>query len=128
MRFLRPIGLAAASCLAFSPAVRAQVPAAMRDSIVKVTSTIRAPDWTAPWRLADAEEYVGTGMVVAKGRVLTCAHLVQHASRICVQPDRSAKKVLARIASFSESLDMALLEPVEEALAAPALAIRGVRA
>ena len=48
-------------------------------------------------------------MVLAGNRILTNAHVVNHASQISVQPDKSTEKISASIVAIAPGIDLALL-------------------
>ncbi|HEY2154016.1 MAG TPA: serine protease, partial [Isosphaeraceae bacterium] len=72
---MRPAILSAllATLAAAAPAA-AQEPAkadAIRESVVKIFSTIRQPEYTRPWQKGSPHEASGSGMVVEGKRILT---------------------------------------------------------
>lgn len=87
---------------------------AMRDSVVKIFTTFREPDLERPWTKAPPSEATGSGFVIEGQRVLTNAHMVEHASQIFIQPPKSADKLRARVAFVAYGIDLAVLEIVRE--------------
>lgn len=90
----------------------------IRDSVVKIEVTRRAPDMVRPWAKQSPQEASGSGVVLDGGRVLTNAHVVLYASRVLIQPYESAEKIPARVVGVAPGIDLALLE-LEEAAEQP---------
>ncbi len=115
---MRPVILSALlATLATAPAF-AQEPAkadAIRESVVKIFSTIRQPEYTRPWQKGSPHEASGSGMVVEGKRILTNAHVVLHASQVFVQPSGSGEKFAATVDSIAPGIDLALLKLEDEA-------------
>ena len=82
---------------------------AVRDSVVKISVTQRAPNFAQPWTKSTAQEASGTGFIIAGRRILTNAHVVQYASQIYVQPHQSADKLPAKVLGISQGIDLAVL-------------------
>ncbi len=78
-------------------------------SIVKISVTKRRPDYYAPWNKASPTQSGGTGFVISGKRIVTNAHVVQHASQVYVQPDQSDEKLEATVEAVSYGLDLAVL-------------------
>ena len=60
-------------------------PAASRDpqnSVVKVFSTVSAPDLSRPWSKQPPAEVTASGVVIEGKRILTNAHVVNYASQV----------------------------------------------
>lgn len=87
---------------------------AVRDSVVKISATQRAPNFAQPWTKSPAQEASGTGFVIAGRRILTNAHVVQYASQIYVQPHQSADKLPAKVLGISQAIDLAVLGLVDD--------------
>ena len=103
--------------LAASPAARAQDPAkadAIRESVVKIFSTIRSPEPVRPWLKGSPHEASGSGMVVEGKRILTNAHVVLYASQVFVQPNGSGEKIAATVEGIAPGIDLALLKLEDE--------------
>ena len=81
--------LALLASSATAPAQEAAKADAIRDSVVKIFSTIRQPEYMRPWQKGSPHEASGSGMVVEGRRILTNAHVVLHASQVFVQPNGS---------------------------------------
>ncbi|MGZ3397284.1 MAG: hypothetical protein ACXVB2_24505, partial [Isosphaeraceae bacterium] len=55
------------------------------DSVVKVFSQMRLPNPVRPWVKQNPIEVMSSGVVIARNRILTNAHLVVYADEIFVQ-------------------------------------------
>jgi S1-C subfamily serine protease len=88
--------------------------ARIRKSVVKIEANLRSPDPYRPWNTASQTEVTGSGVVIAGKRILTSAHLVNHASQIYVQPDKSSEKLIASIVGLASGIDLALLKLDDE--------------
>ncbi len=86
-----------------------EVPAAIRDSVVKVTTTYRSPDLHQPWTRHPAAEITGTGVIIAGNRILTNAHVAEHATRIQIQPSNSTRRYTAELEAISSGIDLAIV-------------------
>jgi S1-C subfamily serine protease len=82
----------------------------IRESIVKITASVRGADYFRPWSKNAPREVTGSGVVIAGRRILTNSHVVNAASQIFVQPDKSSEKVLASVKALAPGIDLALLE------------------
>ena len=81
----------------------------IRESVVKIHSTQRPPDFLRPWTKSSATKSSGTGVVIAGDRVLTNWHVVEYASQLFVQLDQSTDKMAAVVEVGAPGLDMAIL-------------------
>jgi hypothetical protein len=87
----------------------------IRDSVVKIYSTQRGPDFLRPWTKAAPQESVGSGVVIEGKRILTNAHVVQSATQIFVQANGSTEKLTARVGVIAPEVDLAVLRLEDEA-------------
>lgn len=85
-----------------------------RQSVVKIFSTVRAPNLFQPWTRPAASEASGSGVIIEGNRILTNAHVVNYARRILVQPNQSSDKYEAKIVAIVRGIDLALLELEDE--------------
>lgn len=85
-----------------------------RQSVVKIFSTVRAPNLFQPWTRPAASEANGSGVIIEGNRILTNAHVVNYARRILVQPNQSSDKYEARIVAIARGIDLAMLELEDE--------------
>lgn len=88
--------------------------AKIRDSVVKISATVRAPDLTRPWTKGNPSEVSGTGVVIEGKRILTNAHVVNYASQLFVEGNQSSDKVPAKVLAVSPAMDLALLKLDDE--------------
>ncbi len=81
----------------------------VRNSVVKIYSTYRAPDFEAPWSRLPPEEFTGSGFVIEGDLILTNAHVVEFASQIFVQPPQSADRLRAELIAIAPGIDLAVV-------------------
>ncbi len=93
-----------------SPITHADDSAQIRDSVVKIFTTFRGPDFESPWTKLSPQEISGTGFVIDGNRILTNAHVVEMASQIFVQPPHSADKFRAEVVGIAQGIDLAVIE------------------
>jgi S1-C subfamily serine protease len=86
-----------------------------RASVVKIFSTIRSPNLFQPWTRQAASEATGSGVIIEGNRILTNAHVVNHARRILVQPNQSSDKYEATVVAIAHGIDLALLQLEDQA-------------
>jgi len=86
----------------------------VRDLVVKVHAIRRSPDVLRPWSKLSPQNIYGSGVVIEGRRILTAAHVIQHASQIYVQPNQSAEKLAARVLAVAPGVDLALLQIEDE--------------
>ncbi|HSY43770.1 MAG TPA: trypsin-like peptidase domain-containing protein, partial [Candidatus Acidoferrum sp.] len=83
---------------------------AVENSVVKIFSTVRYPDYYRPWTKEAPTEVSGSGVVIRGKRILTNAHVVLYASQIQVQANGSGNMVNATVESISPGMDLAVLK------------------
>lgn len=81
----------------------------IRNSVVKIFTTFRAPDPVRPWLKQPSRDATGTGMVLEGNRILTNAHVVQHAVQVQVQAYQSSEKIPAKVVAITPEMDIAVL-------------------
>jgi S1-C subfamily serine protease len=86
----------------------------IRNSVVKIRASLRRPDVYRPWTKGSPEEVTGSGVVIAGKRILTNAHMVNHASEVFVQPDKSSDKLSAAVEAIAPGIDLAVLKLEDE--------------
>jgi len=86
----------------------------IRDSVVKISATMRYPDFTHPWTKHSAQEASGTGVVIDGKRILTNAHVVTYASQLFVEGNQSSDKLPAKVVAVGHGIDLAVLELEDE--------------
>lgn len=98
--------------MALAPCALAQdeeVAADVRNSVVKIFATYRAPNFQRPWTKEAPEEYTGSGFVIEGERIITNAHVVEQASQVFVQPYQSSDRLRAEVVAISQEIDLAVL-------------------
>ncbi len=107
---LWPTGPAARAGVADDSAQEAKI----RDSVVKISATMRIPDLTKPWTKHSPSEASGTGVVIEGKRILTNAHVVTYASQLFVESNQSSEKLPAQVVAVSPGIDLAVLKLEDE--------------
>jgi S1-C subfamily serine protease len=87
----------------------------IRDSVVKIYSSLRGPDLIKPWQKGTSQEATGTGIVIEGKRILTNAHVVNYASQVFVEPNQSGEKFAATVEHAAPGIDLAVLKLEDEA-------------
>ena len=87
---------------------------AIRESVVKISATMRLPDLTRPWTKQSPRDVSGTGVVIEGKRILTNAHVVTYASQLFVEPHQSSDKLVATVEAVSRGIDLAVLKLEDE--------------
>lgn len=87
---------------------------AIRESVVKISATMRFPDIVRPWAKQSPREASGTGVVIQGQRILTNAHVVLYASQLFVQSQQSSEKLVATVEAVSSGMDLAVLKLEDE--------------
>ena len=100
--------------LASAQAGAPPAPGGVESSVVKIFSTIRAPDVSRPWAKASPAEATGSGVVVEGKRILTNAHVVLYASQVQVQAHQAGDKISATVVAIAPGIDLALLKLDDE--------------
>jgi S1-C subfamily serine protease len=119
---LRPIrAIALCAYLAAAGAAAAAAPEgpppASRDpqnSVVKVFSTVSAPDLSRPWSKQPPAELTASGVVIEGKRILTNAHVVNYASQVQIQANQAGDKVSATVTAVAPGIDLAVLKLDDE--------------
>lgn len=88
----------------------------VENSVVKVFSTVRSPDFSKPWSKQAPREVGGSGVIIEGKRILTNAHVVQYASQVQVQAYQSGDKIGATVEAFAPGIDLAVLKLEDESL------------
>jgi len=83
---------------------------AIANSVVKVFSTVRYPDFYQPWTKESPNEITGSGVVIEGKRILTCAHVVLYASQVQVQANQAGDKISATVEFIAPGIDLAVLK------------------
>jgi S1-C subfamily serine protease len=87
---------------------------AVENSVVKVFSTVRYPDYYRPWTKESPSEITGTGVVIEGRRILSNAHVVGYASQVQVQANKAGDKISATVVAVDPGIDLAVLKLDDE--------------
>jgi len=87
---------------------------ALENSVVKIFSTVRPPDFYKPWTKSQPTEATGTGVVIEGKRILSNAHVVAYASRVEVQANQAGDKISATVEAIEPGIDLAVLKLDDE--------------
>jgi S1-C subfamily serine protease len=85
---------------------------ALKKSVVKVMTVSDMPDYEQPWQTLGAAPSTGSGAIVKTPQglhILTNAHVVEDATFIEVRREGQARKTVAKVVSYGEACDLALL-------------------
>lgn len=82
----------------------------LENSVVKIYSTVRYPDYYKPWTKETPISVSGTGVVIKGKRILTNAHVVRYASQVQVQANESGNLINATVESVAPGIDLAVLK------------------
>jgi S1-C subfamily serine protease len=89
-------------------------PGAIENSVVKVFSTARYPDFYKPWTKQAPTEVTGSGVVIERKRILSNAHVVNYASQVQVQANQAGEKISATVEAIAPGIDLAVLKLDDE--------------
>jgi S1-C subfamily serine protease len=87
---------------------------AVENSVVKVFSTVRYPDYFRPWTKESPSEISGTGVVIEGKRILSNAHVVSYASQVQIQANKAGDKISATVVAVDPGIDLAVLKLDDE--------------
>jgi S1-C subfamily serine protease len=87
---------------------------AVENSVVKVFSTVRYPDYFHPWTKESPIEISGTGVVIEGKRILSNAHVVHYASQVQIQANQAGDKIGATVVAIDPGIDLAVLKLDDE--------------
>lgn len=86
----------------------------VENSVVKVFSTVRYPDYYKPWTKQAPSEISGSGVVIEGKRILSNAHVVNYASQVQVQANQAGDKISATVVAVAPGIDLAVLKLDDE--------------
>jgi len=81
----------------------------VRQSVVKIYTTINAPDYFRPWTMLTTSQTSGSGSIISNKRILTNAHVIANSSFIQVQKQGDSRKYNAKVLFVSHETDLAVL-------------------
>jgi S1-C subfamily serine protease len=99
---------------AAEPATGDAKAAAVENSVVKVFSTLRYPDFYRPWTKQAPSEATGSGVVIEGKRILSNFHVVRYASQVQVQANQAGDKISATVEAVAPGIDLAVLKLDDE--------------
>ena len=104
--------LASAAMAAPKPAAAPKTPAQdpIEASVVKIFTVVSSPSYDQPWQMLPQQMEIGSGSLIAPGRVLTNAHVIANATYVQVQREGDPNKYEARVLLAGHEADLALLE------------------
>jgi S1-C subfamily serine protease len=86
----------------------------IRESVVKISASMRRPEMLKPWAKESPAEISGTGVVIDGKRILTNAHVVLYASQLFVESYQSSEKLPAKVLAVSPGIDLAIITVEED--------------
>jgi S1-C subfamily serine protease len=95
-----------------------EVEAALRKSVINIKVRQESRDPTTPWKRESPQDLGGSGVVIAPGRILTNAHVVEQASEILLETNQTTLPVQAELLGIDPTRDLALLSTSDEAFIA----------
>ena len=87
--------------------------AGVGDSVVKLLTTHRQPDYFRPWTKASPSKASGSGVIIDGKRILTNAHVVMFASEVFVQLRKGGDQLTGKVVAVAPGIDLALVELVD---------------
>lgn len=86
----------------------------VRKSVVKIYTTINAPDYFRPWTMLTTSQTSGSGSIISNKKILTNAHVIANSSFIQVQKQGDSRKYNAKVIFVSHETDLAILSVESE--------------
>jgi S1-C subfamily serine protease len=68
-----------------------------------------------PWKRESPQQFGGSGVVIARGKILTNAHVVEQASEILLETNQTTLPIQAELVGIDKTRDLALLSTSDEA-------------
>ena len=100
----------AMACLGVWPSGSHAETASITSSVVRFLVYSDPPDLAMPWQTEGAAPYGGSGVIIDGNRILTNAHVVEHAVGIEVKRADASEPFPARVSFISHDADLALVE------------------
>lgn len=96
-----------------APAQAPPSDADLRKSVVQISmkQELRSP--VTPWKRETLQEFGGSGIVIAPGRILTNAHVAFQASEILIESSQTSLPLQVELIAIDTSRDLALLETTD---------------
>jgi len=85
------------------------------ESVVLVQVYRSRHDWSLPWRQDAVQASVGSGFLIADGRVVTNAHVVSDAREVLVRRPDQANPYVATVEAVGNDCDLAVLRVADPA-------------
>jgi len=86
----------------------------LEKSVVLILSAKQDFDYTTPWKQTAMSQGIGSGFVIAGGRVLTNAHNVSNNKYLELKKEKFAKRYPAKVAFIGHDCDLAILTVDDE--------------
>ena len=96
------------------PAKSDETESKIRESVVKISATLRYPEMVHPWTKHSPQEASGTGVIIDGKRILTNAHVVLYASQLFVETNQSSDKLPAKVEAVAPGIDLAVVRLEDE--------------
>ncbi len=81
----------------------------VRQAVVKVYMSAQLPNQAQPWQTGSVVSGTGSGCILAGGRILTSAHVVERQTYLQVRRHGETRKHDARVLFVADDVDLALL-------------------
>ncbi len=91
------------------------VEAALRKSVINIKVRQESRDPMTPWKRESPQQFGGSGVVIARGKILTNAHVVEQASEILLETNQTTLPIQAELVGIDKTRDLALLSTSDEA-------------
>lgn len=92
----------------------AETPPDFKSSVIKIFCSYSLPDYRVPWQTKQNGRAIGSGAVISGNRILTSAHVVEHATYIEVKKSNSDKRYRAEVQAIGNDCDLAILKVQDE--------------
>jgi len=83
--------------------------ATLRKSVINISVRQELRNPTTPWKRESPQEFGGSGVVIAPGKILTNAHVVEQASEILIESSQTKLPLQVELLGFDSTRDLALL-------------------
>ncbi len=80
-----------------------------RNSVVEIIATLNPYDYTRPWQSQGLMQSGGSGAIIEGHRILTNAHVINHATYVEVRKYSDPKRYTAKVIAVGHDCDLALL-------------------